>query len=47
VLREDLSTLEAQHAALKSGALTHIQLSEQERAVQHHYRVATDMLTAP
>jgi phenylpropionate dioxygenase-like ring-hydroxylating dioxygenase large terminal subunit len=47
VLREDLSTLEAQHAALKSGALSHIQLSEQERAVQHHYRVATDMLSAP
>jgi phenylpropionate dioxygenase-like ring-hydroxylating dioxygenase large terminal subunit len=47
VLREDLSTLEAQHDALKSGALSHIQLSEQERAVQHHYRVATDMLSAP
>lgn len=46
VLREDLSTLEAQHAALKSGALTHIQLSEQERAVQHHYRVCNDMLDA-
>jgi len=46
VLREDLSTLEAQHAALKSGVLTHFQLSEQERAVQHHYRVATDMLGA-
>jgi phenylpropionate dioxygenase-like ring-hydroxylating dioxygenase large terminal subunit len=44
VLREDLSTLEAQHAALKSGALSHFQLSQQEIAVQHHYRVATDML---
>jgi len=46
VVREDMSTLEAQHAALKSGALTHIQLSEQERAVQHHYRVCNDMLGA-
>ena len=44
VLREDLSTLEAQHAALKSGVLTHFQLSQQEVAVQHHFRVATDML---
>ena len=44
VLREDLSTLEAQHAALKSGVLTHFQLSQQEIAVQHHFRVATDML---
>ena len=44
VVREDLSTLEAQHAALKSGALTHIQLSQQEIALQHHYRVLEDML---
>jgi Rieske 2Fe-2S family protein len=46
VLREDLSTLEAQHAALKSGVLTHIQLSQQEIALQHHYRVLSDMLSA-
>jgi Rieske 2Fe-2S family protein len=46
VVREDLSTLEAQHAALKSGALTHFQLSQQETALQHHYRVAADMLDA-
>ena len=46
VVREDLSTLEAQHAALKSGALTHFQLSQQETALQHHYRVAGDLLAA-
>jgi phenylpropionate dioxygenase-like ring-hydroxylating dioxygenase large terminal subunit len=44
VVREDLSTLEAQHAALKSGALSHFQLSQQEIAVQHHYRALNDML---
>ena len=44
VLREDLSTLEAQHAALKSGALSHFQLSQQESSLQHHYRAAADML---
>jgi hypothetical protein len=44
VVREDLSTLEAQHAALKSGALSHFQLSQQEMAVQHHYRALNDML---
>jgi glycine betaine catabolism A len=44
VVREDMSTLEAQHQALKSGALTHFQLSQQETAVQHHYRVAADLL---
>jgi glycine betaine catabolism A len=46
VVREDLSTLEAQHQALKSGALTHFQLSQQETALQHHYRAANDMLAA-
>ena len=30
--------------ALKSGALTHFQLSQQETALQHHYRVAADLL---
>jgi phenylpropionate dioxygenase-like ring-hydroxylating dioxygenase large terminal subunit len=44
IMREDLSTLEAQHDALKSGALTHIQLSQQEIALQHHYRVLADMM---
>lgn len=46
VLREDLSTLEAQHQALKSGVLTHIQLSQQEIALQHHYRVLSEMMDA-
>jgi glycine betaine catabolism A len=46
VVREDLSTLEAQHQALKSGALSHFQLSQQETALQHHYRAASDMLNA-
>lgn len=46
ILREDLSTLEAQHAALKSGVLTHAQLSQQEIALQHHYRVLDEMVNA-
>ncbi|MCL2429071.1 MAG: hypothetical protein FWD12_07545, partial [Alphaproteobacteria bacterium] len=44
VLREDLNTLEAQHAALSSGAMRHAYLSRQEAAILHHYRVADAML---
>jgi phenylpropionate dioxygenase-like ring-hydroxylating dioxygenase large terminal subunit len=44
VVFEDLNTLEAQHQMLSSGQLTHLQLSQQEIAVQHHFKVAGDML---
>jgi Rieske 2Fe-2S family protein len=44
VLREDLNTLEATQAALESGVMRHIHLSRQEIAVQHHFKVAEDML---
>ena len=46
VLREDLNTLEAQYAALSSGAMSHGYLSRQESALLHHYRVAEAMLGA-
>lgn len=44
VLREDLNTLEAQHAALASGVLPEVYLSRQELAVAHHFRVAENMI---
>jgi hypothetical protein len=47
VLREDLNTLEAQQAALSSGAMQHAYLSRQESALLHHYRVADAMLAQP
>jgi phenylpropionate dioxygenase-like ring-hydroxylating dioxygenase large terminal subunit len=39
VQREDLSTVEATHAMLKSGALDHIHLSAQELPLLHSYEV--------
>lgn len=44
VIREDLATMEASLAAISSGALPHIVLSQQEMLVQNHYRAADDML---
>ena len=44
VLREDLATMEASLAAISSGALPHIVLSQQEMLIQNHYRAADDML---
>lgn len=44
VVLEDLNTLEAQQEMLSSGALTHVQLSQQEMSLQHHYKVANAML---
>jgi len=46
VLREDLATMEAALAAISSGALPHIVLSQQELLIQNHYRAADDMLRA-
>ncbi|KVR68974.1 hypothetical protein WL74_29280 [Burkholderia cepacia] len=39
VVREDLSLLEAQHAALATGAMDTVVLSRQEMALAHHFRV--------
>jgi hypothetical protein len=47
VLREDYNTLEASHAMLKSGVMTHIQLSEQESLLRHLYKVVDDMVRSP
>jgi len=44
VLREDLNTMEAIQRVLESGALTHMQLSQQELALQHHFRVLDEMM---
>lgn len=44
VILEDMNTLEAQHEMMSSGALTHVQLSQQEMSLQHHYKVMNDML---
>jgi hypothetical protein len=39
VFREDLNTIEAQHAALSSGVMDEVILSRQEMALRHHYKV--------
>jgi hypothetical protein len=44
VLREDIITMEAIQQMLESGALTHIQLSQQELSLQHHFRVLDEMM---
>jgi len=44
VVLEDLNTLEAQQEMLASGSLTHVQLSQQEMSLQHHYKVVNEML---
>ena len=44
VIREDLNTLEAQQQVLASGALSHVILSRQELALQHHFAVTQDMI---
>jgi phenylpropionate dioxygenase-like ring-hydroxylating dioxygenase large terminal subunit len=45
ILREDLNTMEAIQQVLQSGALTHMQLSQQELSLQHHFRVLDEMMT--
>jgi phenylpropionate dioxygenase-like ring-hydroxylating dioxygenase large terminal subunit len=44
VVREDLSLLEAQQAALATGALDHVHLSRQEMAIAHHFKARMAML---
>jgi hypothetical protein len=46
VAREDMNTLEAQHAAISTGALPEVYLSQQELVLAHHYRVSEQMLNA-
>ncbi|HAC33287.1 MAG TPA: hypothetical protein DCF45_02085 [Gammaproteobacteria bacterium] len=41
--REDLFTNEVTHNALRSGAIKSIQLSDQEIAVRHQYKMVTDL----
>jgi phenylpropionate dioxygenase-like ring-hydroxylating dioxygenase large terminal subunit len=45
--REDLSTLELTQSMLRSGAATHLQLSDQEVLVRHGYQVVADYVEAP
>lgn len=47
VFREDISTMEAVHAMLQSGAMPDIVLSQQEMLIRNHYAVAADMVAAP
>jgi glycine betaine catabolism A len=47
VILEDMNTLEAQQEMLSSGALTHVQLSQQEMSLQHHYKVMNEMMGIP
>jgi Rieske 2Fe-2S family protein len=46
ILREDMNTLEAQQAAISSGVLEEVHLSQQELVLAHHYRVSDTMLDA-
>jgi glycine betaine catabolism A len=46
VAREDMNTLEAQHAAISTGAMQDVFLSQQELVLAHHYRVSEQMLNA-
>ena len=47
VFREDISTMEAIHAMLKSGAMPEITLSQQEMLIQKHYAMAEQMVREP
>jgi hypothetical protein len=44
VFREDINTIEATQKMLRSKAIENIILSKQEMALQHHFRVARDMV---
>ncbi len=46
IVREDMNTLEAQQAAISSGAMAEVHLSQQELVLAHHYRVSEAMLNA-
>jgi hypothetical protein len=44
LLREDLSTLESTQQGLMSGVFKEVQLSDQEVAVRHQYKVVDDLV---
>jgi hypothetical protein len=47
VFREDISTMEAIHASLKTGVMPEVLLSQQEMLLQKHYAMAEKMVTEP
>jgi phenylpropionate dioxygenase-like ring-hydroxylating dioxygenase large terminal subunit len=47
VFREDISTMEAIHASMRSGAMREITLSQQEMLLQRHYATADAMMRQP
>jgi phenylpropionate dioxygenase-like ring-hydroxylating dioxygenase large terminal subunit len=47
VFREDISTMEAIHASLKTGAMPEIVLSQQEMLLQKHYWMVEKMVAQP
>jgi len=46
IVREDMNTLEAQQAAISTGVMPEVFLSQQELVLSHHYRVSEQMLEA-
>ena len=46
IVREDMNTLEAQQAAISTGVMDEVFLSQQELVLAHHYRVSEQMLGA-
>jgi phenylpropionate dioxygenase-like ring-hydroxylating dioxygenase large terminal subunit len=47
VFREDISTMEAIHASMKTGAMPEITLSQQEMLLQKHYAMVEKMVARP
>ncbi len=47
VIREDLSTLENTQTVLRSGAISHMQLNDNEIAVRHSYYKVNEFVNAP
>ena len=44
IVREDLNTLETTQAALNTGAIKTLQLSDQEILCRHQYKVVDDIV---
>jgi len=44
VICEDMSLLESQHSSLRTGALAHFYLNQEEILLAHHYRVSREMI---
>jgi phenylpropionate dioxygenase-like ring-hydroxylating dioxygenase large terminal subunit len=47
VFREDISTMEAIHASMKTGVMPEINLSQQEMLLQKHYSMVERMVAQP